>query len=52
MYQVVLFLKGTGKLECAVSSPIPNLYETLERVKVARKLYCGETYHVGILRYK
>lgn len=52
MYQVVLFLKKNGKLECAVSTPTDNLFETLEQVKVARKLYCNKTYYVGILRYR
>jgi len=52
MYQVILVLKDTGKLECAVSTPSGNLYETLEKVKVAMKLYCSKTYHVRILRYK
>lgn len=52
MYQVILVRKDTGKLECAVSTPSSNLYETLEKVKVARKLYSQQAYDVRILRYK
>ncbi len=52
MYQVILVRRDNGKLECAVSTPINNLYETLERVKVARKFYSQQTYDVRILRYK
>jgi len=52
MYQVILVSRETGKLECAVSEPILNLYLTLQRVESVKKFYCTKTYAVMILRYQ